>query len=316
MPEKKLDLVALGEALIEMSRVGETTYSLSCAGDVLNTLFYASRLGLRSGLITATGQDIFEQHLLALFKEEHIEASHVMSLPAKKNGVYFIHLHQDGEPEFHFFRKDSAATETLVRHNLEDLHRYVVSARAFLFSAIGLAVYKERERVASLLMRIKGETRIYFDTNFRASLWEDPKHLRNLIQDLAGFIDVIFVTNTDDRALFGERPREKALEYYRALGIPTVIFREGKAGASCSSGDAIHHVGAVKEITVVDTTAAGDAFNAGFIAKQLGGASNFEALTYGCATAAQVIQHAGGIVSTFQKTLTEKYFAELMEAAA
>ena len=62
--EKNVDLVGLGECLIEMSEAAEGLFQLGYAGDVLNTLFYASRLGLKTGLLSAIGTDHFTRDLV------------------------------------------------------------------------------------------------------------------------------------------------------------------------------------------------------------------------------------------------------------
>ncbi|MBC8145681.1 MAG: hypothetical protein H7X80_08845, partial [bacterium] len=88
--ERPRDLVSLGECLVEMSRRPDGTYQPSIAGDAYNTLFYASRLGLRSGLITAVGDDLFTPMIVERIVDEGIDLSHVQRLGGRRNGIYFI----------------------------------------------------------------------------------------------------------------------------------------------------------------------------------------------------------------------------------
>src|SRR5581483_3617215 len=191
---KRLDLIGIGECLVEFNHLGNGQYQIGYSGDVLNALAAARRLGLRTGLISALGNDPFFEGLRETLTSERIDLSHAPVLGDRPNGIYFIYLNESGIPAFHFLRKNSAARETFARQPLEALIDYVREARALLFSSIPLAVMHEREKLFALLDAVRGETVIAFDLNVRKSLWEDLGELRGLLDRLAAVVDVIFVT--------------------------------------------------------------------------------------------------------------------------
>src|SRR5437868_3407741 len=96
------DLIGLGECLVEFSMVDNGLYQLGYSGDVLNVLSAAGRLGLRTGLISAVGDDPFTEGLVEVLASESIDLTHCPALPGKANGVYFIHPTEADEREFHF----------------------------------------------------------------------------------------------------------------------------------------------------------------------------------------------------------------------
>jgi 2-dehydro-3-deoxygluconokinase len=310
MQEKRLDLVSLGECLVEFSDVGENTYRASCAGDIFNSTYYASRLGLRTGIVTELGQDPFTSLIDDVLKRENIDQSMVIRSSSKGNGFYFIDRSPERDPKFYFQRELSAAREVLLDVDLQQLQVYLASSKVFLFSAIGLAVLKERDRLLDLLGSL-GSTTIAMDTNFRAPLWSKVQDLAFLIEQLGAKVKLLFVTNTDDAAIFGKRTAKEALEHYKSLGYSTVVYREGKLGAHVMRGDQYHTVPAVPDIQVVDSTGAGDAFNAGFIFAILNGLGLLDAVCWGNATAACSIEEIGGIAPNFNKEKAGRYYHQL-----
>jgi len=74
--------------------------------------------------------------------------------------------------------------------------------------------------------------------------------------------------------------------------FPVVVIKLDKDGAAARSGAETARARAL-DVPVVDTTGAGDAFNAGFFAAYLAGRPLAEALAAGNARAAKVVQHVG-----------------------
>jgi 2-dehydro-3-deoxygluconokinase len=311
--EKRLDLVGIGECLVEFSAAGDGLYQLGYSGDVLNALACAHRLGLTTGLITAVGDDAFLPGLREVLLDEHIDLSHAPVLEGKSNGVYFIDLDEHQVPSYHFLRKDSAATETFRSQPLEELIGYAREARALLFSSIPLAVMKDREKLFDLLTAIKGETHICYDLNVRRVLWPDPTELIAMMRTLAPIVDVIFVTNDDDRFLFGERSPEQALIEYQKCGFQRVIFRRGAEKTLVADDGESFAVPVPRATHIIDTTGAGDAFNAGFIAAMLRRHPSYECAAMGNAAAACSIESRGGRGTGISIERVEKLYRPLVK---
>ena len=294
MSEPSIDLVGIGECLAEFSFIGDGNYSLGYSGDVLNALAAAGRLGLSTGLITAIGDDPFLSGLVDILDEEHIDLSHAPILKGKPNGVYFVYVNESGGPSFHFLRKDSAARESFVCQPLSEIIDYVLSARALLFSSIPLAVMKEREKIFEMLAAVKGKTIIAFDLNVRRALWPDFQDLISMFSLLAPLVDVLFVTNEDDEILFGPRDMRDAMDDYKQRGFQQVIIRRG-GDSTLAFADGESFQGPVPRVaSIVDTTGAGDVFNAGYIAAMLRGHPAYECAALGNATAAASVDSRGG----------------------
>lgn len=297
---KQFDLIGIGECLIELFEEAPHVYWQSVAGDVFNSLFYASRLGLKTGFISTFGSDNLTKNIIEVMDREGIDRSCTSISKTKTNGLYLISTNKSGEPHYSFWRSDSAAREMLQGLDNSLIVEYILSAKYFHVSAIGLAVMQDHDKFLTILKEVHGKTVITFDTNFRKGLWSDLQKLVQFLEQGASYIDILFVSDTDDQNIFGSRTSKIALQYYSSLGYRTIIFRQGPNEVLVQSDQNTFSVPPVKNIKVVDATAAGDAFNAGFISAQLGGKDIRESVVYANKCAARVIVERGALTNNFR----------------
>lgn len=299
-PNNKFDLVGLGECLVELRREHPAHYTQSYAGDVFNSLYYASRLGLRTGFISQFGSDHFTGNLISLCRNERIDISLCKTSATRANGIYTILTDDPGQPSYSFWRAGSAATMTLAETPIEEIAEYIAQSKNFLFSAIGLSIFRETEKLFSLLQAVNKRARIYFDVNVRPSLWNNPEQLKLYIERLAPLVDTIFISSSDDRHLYGERAGKDCAEWLRNLGYGRIIYRNGAQPTLAWSNDTGYiEVPAMPNVEVIDATGAGDAFNSGFIAMQ---DSPFEeAVRFGNVCGAIAIGADGALAPDFSR---------------
>ncbi len=297
---KKFDLIGIGECLIELFEEAPHVYRQFVAGDVFNTLFYASRLELKTGFISNFGSDVLTNHIYEVMDRERIDKSCITISEKKTNGLYLISTNKSGEPHYSFWRNDSAAKQTLQMMDVKKIENYILSSKYFHFSAIALAILNDREILISLLQKLQGQVIISFDTNYRKGLWNDMSILKSFIESASSFVDVLFVSSTDDENIFGKRAAEEAMDHYVKLNYRMIIFKQGAGDVLGWDGKQIIQVPVHKNVTVVDATAAGDAFNAGFISAQIHGENVVNSIRIGNSSAAFVITRHGGLAKDFQ----------------
>lgn len=295
---RRFDLVSLGECLVELRKGEGGRYDQAYAGDVFNSLYYASRLGMRTGFISQFGEDFLTDNLLALCDKEQIDHSLSKISQNKQNGLYIINTDSKGQPSYSFWRRGSAATQTLKETPFEKLVSYMELSNNFLFSAIGLAILEDQEKLFDLLAQIRGRVRIYFDMNVRRSLWENINDLRKSVERLALHLDVIFVSSTDAEHVFGKRTAKEHIDWFSQAGYRCIVYREGERptiGWDKQSGYC--EVESIPNVDVVDATGAGDAFNAGFIFGS--GQSFLNGIRFGNVCGALAVGERGALASKF-----------------
>ena len=289
-----IDILGIGEALIEFAQVGNDSYKQSFAGDVLNTLYYASKFGLSTSFFSTFGADGYTTDLQNFLTASKIDYSLCSISKDKNNGLYIIRNAANGDPEFTFFRSDSAA-----KTSFSQAKKILPKTKIVLSSAIALAILNDRKRFFETLTLLGVNSTIYFDLNVRSRLWTNKNDLINLLPDLASRIHILSLSRSDDKSLFGERTVRDITRSYEWLGFRHVILRDEANDVCLRIEGQTEFVPLEPVETVIDATGAGDAFNAGYLYGWLQGYDPIACADLGNQSARQVLTEKGGIVKTF-----------------
>lgn len=297
-------VVAIGECMVELSPAGDGLLRQGFAGDTFNTAWYLRRClppDWQVDYLSAVGQDALSDRMLGFMATAGVGIGHITRLPQLTVGLYMIAL-TDGERSFAYWRGESAA-----RHLADDLQavaRAVAGADMIVLSGITLAILPE-DRRAALLDAIRNAraqgSKVAFDPNMRERLWPDRATLRRWIDKAAQVADIVLPSFDEESLLAGDATPEATLQRYLGLGVPTVVVKNGAAEVLAWHGTP--HRFAPKQRSAVDTTAAGDSFNAGFLAAWLRGQNMAACLAAGADLAGQVIAQPGALVEV---TLPDK----------
>jgi 2-dehydro-3-deoxygluconokinase len=296
-------IAVIGEGMLELSRdpAAQDRWRLGYGGDTLNTAIHLARLGFDVTFITALGPDRFSDKLRSDWRAEGLNVDHVLTDPRRLPGLYAIDTAADGERSFSYWRSDSAARALFALPGIEEALSAAARADLLYFSLITLAVLPDvaRTRLYQLGVSVRANGgRVAFDSNFRPQLWASLESARTAAA-LAGTVaDIALPTLTDEQAMqHGEDPRTIADHWHR-FGVPEVVVKLGAEGAFVSilEGDRLR-IPAREGLGIVDTSGAGDAFNAGYLGVRLLGGPPERAAQTGAELAAWVIQQPGAIPS-------------------
>lgn len=289
--------LSIGECMVEMAPAEGGGYAMGFAGDTFNTAWYVRRClppGVEVAYLSAVGDDAISHRMTAFIREAGI-VPELAVRPDRTVGLYLISL-DAGERSFSYWRDTSAARD--LARNLDALAELARGDMAF-FSGITLAILPDEGRRALLgqlaQARARG-VRIAFDTNLRPKLWSGPDEMRDWVGQAAGVADIALPSFDDEAAHFGDADPAATARRYAIAGAECVVVKNGAGPVT------IYHDGVVTEVTpepvthVVDTTAAGDSFDAGFLSALVGGASPDEAAQAGCQLSAAVIGARGALV--------------------
>ena len=293
-------ILSIGEAMLELSAAGQDDlWRLGIAGDTLNTAWYLRRLlgqGARVDYFTRVGTGEFSQKMLDFLTAEGISTDHIARDPGREIGLYAISL-KNGERSFSYWRDSSAAK--LLADDPAALDRALAGAGIAYFSGISVAILSDQGRanLRAALDRARADgTMVVFDPNLRPRLWPDAGAMRAGIEEAASGADLVLPSFDDEATHFGDADAGATIRRYLDLGAGHVVVKNG-GGPMWFDGN--RGTGALPDLspdTPVDTTAAGDSFNAGYLAAMLAGADCAGAICAGHALSRQVIRHHGALV--------------------
>jgi len=292
-------VAALGECMIELVRRPDGTLSMGFGGDTLNTAVYLARLGAAVDYVTALGDDPHSDAMTAAWNAEGVGTGHVLRVPGRLPGLYMIETDPAGERRFLYWRDRAPARELFVLPGSPALIAALEGYELLYLSGISLAVWGERGRevLFPLLdrVRVRGG-RVAFDTNWRPRLWPDKATAQRAFDAMLARTDIALPGVPDLRDLYGDADAAAVLARVRGAGVPEIVLKLEAPGCIVSDGGQDTEVPAERVATVVDTTAAGDSFSAGYLAARLQGRSPAAAARAAHRLAAVVIQHRGAII--------------------
>lgn len=290
-------IVCIGEAMLELSRspLPPEGWKLGYAGDTLNTAVHLARAGHDVAYMTAVGADTFSQGLVAGMAHEGLDTSLVLTHPTRQAGLYAISLDEAGERSFTYWRDTSAARETFALAEVVAAADRAAESELLGFSLISLAILPEagREGLLDLARRVRARGgRVAFDGNYRPRLWAGAAQAQAWRDAAISLADFGFPTIEDETALSGEDTADAVAAHWQSLGCEETIVKLGADGCRLPQGSLVPPP---KRLDPVDTSGAGDAFNAGYLSARLNGAEPEQAALSGHATAGWTIMRPGGI---------------------
>lgn len=294
-------IVAIGECMGELSETGAPgNLAMGFAGDTLNTAWYLRRLLPDDHLVdyvTAVGTDGLSDRLVDFLAGEGLGTNHIDRIAEKTIGLYYISL-KDGERSFTYWRNDSAARR--LASDPRRLEAALEQADIAYWSGITLAILPSADRLTLLeaLGRFAGRGgSVVFDPNLRPRLWDNTDTMRGWINRAIGVSDLCLPSYEDEAIHYGDSDPAATARRFRDGGAKRVVVKNGADSIliSDASGN-LTSVSPPKIDAVIDTTAAGDSFNAGFLAAELAGSTMPTAAFAGAELAGRVIGARGALV--------------------
>ncbi len=263
-------VICLGEILVDRiaSEVDapldrSELWQTHAGGAPANVAVNLAKLGVEAGLVGCVGQDEAGEFLLNFLHSAGVDTSQIRVLPHAKTREVFVARDQRGER--HFLKTTGNADLFLAPQYLTP--DYWQDAEFLVLGTIPLAHSGSSRAVGrALKLAEEGFVRVLVDVNWRPLFWKQPEQAKQLIPILIRYADFLKLSSEEAFTFFHTSAPSAIAQRFNHL--EGVIVTEGEQGCRYVLGGRQSRCPAVP-VPVVDTTGAGDAFVAGFIAQLL-----------------------------------------------
>ena len=301
-----MNIVCLGDALIDFKEVGPLTFKGFVGGSPLNVAVAGSRLGERVGFASQVSSDQFGRAIRAYLNENGVDTSFLLESDAPSTLAFVGEV--AGEAVFDFIANRSAD----VLYDPQPRQTFPASVKMVQFGSISLLQEPAATTLTDTVAKHSQAT-VVFDPNVRPALIPDRDAFEaRLRRDWLPVSDLVKVSSQDLRWLYPGAPYEEVARAWLREGPGAVIITDGGAGVTLHRrASEPLHVPAPR-VTVVDTVGAGDTFTGALMVALLeepkrSDAAWRDALAFAAAAAAVNCTRAGadpptrGELETFLK---------------
>ena len=261
--EKKYDVIALGELLIDFtmngqSEQGNNMFEACPGGAPCNVLALLNKMGKKTAFLGKVGKDQFGTLLRDTITEAGIDASHLMIDDKVNTTLAFVHTFPDGDREFSFYRNPGA--DMMLTEDEVD-PSFIAQTKFFHFGTLSMTHDGVRAATKKAVQAAKDAgCLVSFDPNLRPPLWSSLDLAKEQMEYGFGVCDILKISDNEIQFVSGKEDYDEGIAYLQeAYHIPLIMLTMGKEGSRAYyKGKCVERPGfAVKAI---ETTGAGDTF--------------------------------------------------------
>ncbi|MBN1413524.1 MAG: 5-dehydro-2-deoxygluconokinase [Bacteroidales bacterium] len=324
--KKEFDVITYGRSSIDLysANIGAPfvdikAFNAYVGGSPLNMAVGARRLGLKSALLTAVGEDQIGDFLLHFLENEGVETRFIARKPGSRTSAVVLGIEPPSNFPLVYYRDNCADSKV----NIDDVIKAnIASTRLFEISATALNVEPSRSAAFyAAEVAVQNQVPILIDLDFRTDQWHDPRaygvtaraFLKNstialgteeeILATMLKDPDQIKIRNQQISAPEIRGDIKGAIKAIMKLGIEALIVKRGEKGSSVFLKDGMIIDVPGFPIEVVNVLGAGDAFASGFIYGYLNGWDWYKSCRMGNACGAILVTKPG--CSNFNPTLPE-----------
>ncbi|MDE6024602.1 MAG: carbohydrate kinase [Lachnospiraceae bacterium] len=264
--EKRYDVVALGELLIDftengVSGQGNPLLEANPGGAPCNVLAMLARLSHSVAFIGKVGRDMFGNQLKDALEEVGIDTKGLLTDADIHTTLAFVHTMPDGDRDFSFYRNPGADMMLDVTE-VEQCREMIEGSRIFHFGSLSMTHdgCRQATQRAIALAEEAGAIRS-FDPNLREPLWSSLEEAKKQIEFGLAHCDVLKISDNEIQWLTSEEDYAKGVACIRErFDIPLILVSLGKEGSLAFSKSHSAQVLPFIQPDTIETTGAGDTF--------------------------------------------------------
>ena len=302
------DVLAIGRSSIDLyaheigcAMADVRSFDAYVGGCPTNVSVGTRRLGLRSALLTAVGDDQVGDFVTAFLDRERVDTRFISRKPGRRTSAVILTIQPPDKFPLTFYR-DNCADRALT---VDDVARAPVAESRVVF-VTGTGLSHEPAREATLCAAASARTAgvpVVVDIDYRPDQWESAAAFSAQIRALLRSATLAVGTEEEVAAASGAAGVEAGARDLLGCGLQALILKRGARGSTVFRPDAAPCDAAPFSIEVLNVLGAGDAFASGFLYGYLQGWPLERAARMGNACGAIVVTRHG--CANFMPTLDE-----------
>ena len=269
----------------ERQQVNTKSIKFMPGGGAANTGAALAQLGVSTAIFSKVGNDPNGQFLRNELSRTGADVTHVRISKQESTPFTFVAIHSNGDRTF---IHTPGCNLTFSKKDLDLDALY--ACRFLLYQDLCVLPKLDGPAAPALLA---GAQKRGIVTLLDECYGLGPN--RKVFERVLPYCDVALPSYDNLCVMYPGKKRRELLALLRKKGAKRVVIKLGKEGCLLANGQGVFHIPSVAS-KIVDTTGAGDCFNAGFIAGLAHGLDDVAAARVGAATAAACIRNVGGAV--------------------
>ncbi len=264
MSERKFDVTALGELLIDFTQNGLSTqgnfmFEANPGGAPCNVLAMLARFGKRTAFIGKVGDDFLGRHLKEVVAGTGINTDNLLLDKEVHTTLAFVHTSEDGDRDFSFYRNpgaDICLSEADVRTDI------IENSTIFHFGSLSLTHDGVRAATHKAVAAAqKAGCIISFDPNLREPLWTSLEEAHEQIEYGMSVCDILKISDNELVWFTGREDYDKGIKQLQnRYNIPLILLSMGKEGSRAYYAEQCVEEQPLLQDATIETTGAGDTF--------------------------------------------------------
>ena len=295
----KIKICAIGECMMELTNAKHVLYSQSIAGDTLNFTSYLDKKIFDTSYFTAVGTSEISKRVISFLKKQNIKTNLVSRINSHEVGLYLIENSKSGEKIFYYWRDNSAAKFFFNNRNIKKFKNQLEKFDYVYFSGITLSLFENNNFhnfIILLELLKKKQVKIIFDFNIRIKRWSKKK-LFSYFSKSIPYVDILFASGQDLNFLKGNASLKTFTNLIEKYNIKHGIYRNSaRLNYSFYKNERYFIINKVKS-KVIDTSGAGDGYNAAYISNFIKFNNPQKALHAASQIGAKIVMKKGAIVN-------------------
>jgi 2-dehydro-3-deoxygluconokinase len=295
----KTKICSIGECMIEITNTYNNNFQQSFAGDTLNFCSYLNKKNFNVDYLSSVGKSEINKDFFNLLKSKKISKKLIHIHPHNETGLYLIKNDKNGEKNFYYWRDNSAAKNYLNELNYKKLEIILKKYHYIYFSGITLSIISKNKQkdFCNLIKKLKEyNVKIIFDLNIRIKRWPNKKHLNASINLFLPFIDILFSTGEDIKNWKNNDNLSFFNKLIKSNKINHAIFRKNASLNYAILNDQIYKVANKVHKMIVDSSGAGDGYNAAYISEFLTSGDVYRSLQASHLLGSKIVMKKGAII--------------------